>query len=92
VVGPGTDFADEAYYDADATVAWDSVEWVVVPEAVGGTRGTCSICLGNVRVPRMTRCHHVYCYTCILRFMASAPMEVRHLLTTFAAAPSLPPH
>ena len=70
IINPLADAFDESSFNADLSAPWDSIECVIIPEAVNQNRGSCSICLGNVRIPRMTRCHHVYCYTCVLRYMA----------------------
>ena len=30
---------------------------------------SCSICLSNLFIPQATRCGHIFCYTCILRYL-----------------------
>ena len=70
VINPLADAFDESLFNADLSAPWDSVECVIIPETVNQNRGSCSICLGTVRIARMTRCHHVYCFTCVLRYMA----------------------
>ncbi|PVZ96820.1 hypothetical protein BB558_007245 [Smittium angustum] len=46
---------------------WDDIEQIVVPS---NDAMFCPICLDPPVVPRITRCGHVYCYNCILRFFA----------------------
>lgn len=53
--------------DPDTLVGWDFVEQIRVAsvEAV-----TCPICMSSPVAGKMTRCGHVYCYPCILHYLA----------------------
>ena len=62
--------------DADAVVDWDAVRIVKVQvpttsyahkDYVDAAISTCTICLDSFAAPRITKCGHVYCYSCILR-------------------------
>ncbi|OLY78383.1 putative RING finger protein [Smittium mucronatum] len=46
---------------------WADIEQVIVPS---NDTLSCPICLEKPIAPRITRCGHVYCLTCILRFMS----------------------
>lgn len=53
--------------DFDTLVPWDAVKYAVVRAPFESF--TCPICLEPPVAPRITTCSHVYCYSCILRFL-----------------------
>lgn len=53
--------------DPDTLVGWDFVEQIRVASV---ENGTCPICLSTPVAGKMTRCGHVYCYPCILHYLA----------------------
>lgn len=53
--------------DPDTLVGWDFVEQIRVASVESGT---CPICLSTPVAGKMTRCGHVYCYPCILHYLA----------------------
>ncbi|KWU42574.1 hypothetical protein RHOSPDRAFT_21023, partial [Rhodotorula sp. JG-1b] len=58
--------------------ALSSVATTKLDQSVAGDSGTssgvpaCPICLSEPVAPRMTKCGHVYCYPCILHYLALA--------------------
>ena len=55
--------------DPDAIVDWDVVEQVVLKQ--GGSEPTaCPICLFPPNAAKLTLCGHVYCWPCILHYLA----------------------
>lgn len=68
-------------HDPDLPLPWHDVAQVLVPtssmDGMAGHRPSdasfeathCPICLGAPSAPRMTRCGHVYCYSCILHYL-----------------------
>lgn len=54
----------EAESDPDASIPWDSVEYVQV-QCDDDQR--CPICLGPPIAPKMTRCGHIFCWVCIIQ-------------------------
>lgn len=53
--------------DPDEPLAWSDVAMALVPSP---TPVLCPICLDTPTLPRVTRCGHVYCLLCLLRFAA----------------------
>lgn len=69
--------------DPDVPLPWQDIAQVLVPSTSdacvrqnesGGEPAqastTCPICLSPPTAPRMTRCGHVYCYACIMHYLA----------------------
>ncbi|XP_068629836.1 E3 ubiquitin-protein ligase RNF10 isoform X2 [Battus philenor] len=54
--------------DPDVPIKWDQVEEVVV-RSTG--RSECPICLGNPVAGRVGHCGHVYCWACVLHYVAA---------------------
>lgn len=56
----------------------DYVEWVDVQQVIVNTSEelTCPICLSTPIAPRMTACGHLYCHSCILRYLNEQPTDV----------------
>lgn len=64
--------------DADVPLPWDDIVQVIlsatsdpVVSTPAGSHSdtTCPVCLSPPVAPRMTRCGHVYCYSCILHYL-----------------------
>ncbi|XP_053374872.1 RING finger protein 10-like [Mercenaria mercenaria] len=53
--------------DPDVLVDWDKVEQVRV---IGTEPPSCPICLQYPIAAKMTRCGHIYCWACILHYLA----------------------
>lgn len=51
----------------DALVEWDQVEKVLISSV---EESQCPICLYPPRAAKITRCGHVYCYSCILHYLS----------------------
>ncbi|EGC28655.1 hypothetical protein DICPUDRAFT_159888 [Dictyostelium purpureum] len=55
-----------ALREVDSIVSWNKVEQVVYLTHEE-TQFQCPICLDNPVIPKITKCGHIMCYTCILR-------------------------
>lgn len=53
--------------DPDLMVPWESIEQIRI---WGSEVGSCPICLHQPVAAKMTRCGHIYCWPCILHFLA----------------------
>lgn len=51
--------------DADVRVQWEDIEQVLI-----AVPQSCPICLQPPVAPRITKCGHVYCFSCILHYLA----------------------
>ncbi|KAF8983955.1 hypothetical protein BGZ46_009089 [Entomortierella lignicola] len=51
--------------DADVRVEWDDIEQVLI-----SVPQSCPICLQPPTAGRITKCGHVYCFSCILHYLA----------------------
>jgi hypothetical protein len=55
--------------DPDALVDWDQVEQVILRQS-GAEPTACPICLFPPTAAKLTLCGHVYCWACILHYLA----------------------
>ncbi|KAG0378971.1 hypothetical protein BGX24_002200 [Mortierella sp. AD032] len=64
LMNPRSDYAVYTM-DADAPVQWEDIEQVLitVPQS-------CPICLQPPVAARVTKCGHVYCFSCVLRYLS----------------------
>lgn len=70
IISPLSDPKDGCFYSPDVMTSWENVECVIVSISQEHSL-TCPICLDNARVPKITKCGHSFCYTCILRHLES---------------------
>ncbi|KAH6604807.1 ring finger [Trichoderma cornu-damae] len=68
IVSPEGDYSKNAA-DADLFLDWSNVLQVIASSESQAT--SCPICLSEPVAPRMARCGHIFCFTCLLRFMNS---------------------
>ncbi|CAG7853806.1 SubName: Full=Related to human transcription regulator Staf-5 {ECO:0000313/EMBL:CCA67768.1} [Serendipita indica DSM 11827] len=61
------------FVDPDIYFQWGDIAQILVPYSsssnVDEGNSTCPICLGTPIAPRMTKCGHVYCYSCALHYL-----------------------
>ena len=57
-----------AFADPDREVDWSSVELVIAPAETQSR--DCPICLSPPVCPKITKCGHVYCFTCLLHYLS----------------------
>lgn len=55
--------------DADVYVGWDAVLQILVSAETQAS--TCPICLSEPVAPRMSKCGHIFCLPCLIRYMHS---------------------
>eukprot|EP00871_Galdieria_phlegrea_P004329 jgi/Galph1/4898/GphlegSOOS_G3592.1 len=60
---------------SNISVDWASVEAVVLFNDDIQENITCPICLDQARAPRMTKCGHLFCYICVLKFFSHHDMS-----------------
>jgi len=53
--------------DPDLLVPWETIEQIRI---WGSEVASCPICLDSPVAARMTRCGHIYCWSCVLHFLA----------------------
>ncbi|KAG7386215.1 RING finger protein 10 [Phytophthora pseudosyringae] len=56
-------------WDLEALTEWSSVEQVLLWYDVESPQ-TCPICMDTFRAPKITKCGHVFCWPCILRYLS----------------------
>ncbi|KAI8048104.1 hypothetical protein BDF22DRAFT_703939 [Syncephalis plumigaleata] len=71
VVRPSGDYTVQAV-DPDVPIEWTDVEQVII---VAEEEAVCPICLSKPVAPRVTRCGHIFCFSCILRYLATDTVE-----------------
>lgn len=59
---------DKCRNDPDYAVDWNVVEEVICTST---TVPSCTICMDEPICPKMTKCGHVFCWTCLLQYMSS---------------------
>ncbi|KAF7194306.1 putative RING finger protein P8B7.23 [Pseudocercospora fuligena] len=68
IVDPRGDYSAQAA-DADVHLDWNNVLQII---ASGKTQNaSCPICLGEPTAPRMAKCGHIFCSSCLIRYMHS---------------------
>jgi hypothetical protein len=61
--------SNEMFMDPDHALPWDDVERVIVSMEAQEKMQQCPVCLGLTNIPKITKCGHLFCYTCILRHL-----------------------
>lgn len=56
--------------DADLFLDWSDVLQVIA--SAESQSASCPICLSDPVAPRMAKCGHIFCFSCLIRFMNSA--------------------
>ena len=69
VVAPEGDYSQYAS-DADVYLDWSHIMQVVASSESQGA--SCPICLSDPVAPRMAKCGHIFCLSCLIRFMNSS--------------------
>lgn len=69
IVSPEGTYADHAA-DADLHIDWSNVLQVVASSQ--SQQASCPICLSDPVAPRMAKCGHIFCLSCLIRFMNSS--------------------
>lgn len=69
VLAPGASL--DVLQDPERGVKWPEIEHIVYSTAAAYR---CPICLDEPTAPRMTKCGHVYCWTCLLRYARAVPL------------------
>lgn len=72
VVSPEISYTDHAS-DADLHLDWNNVLQVIASSQSQVT--SCPICLSDPVAPRMAKCGHIFCLSCLIRFMNSSSSE-----------------
>mmetsp|Transcript_26361 Transcript_26361/g.63572 ORF Transcript_26361/g.63572 Transcript_26361/m.63572 type:complete len:655 (-) Transcript_26361:252-2216(-) len=67
VVNKWAEGVQECMDDADFIVSWKSVEEVIHTTT---TIPSCPICMDTPICPKITKCGHIFCWTCVLQYMA----------------------
>ncbi|PVV05439.1 hypothetical protein BB560_000039 [Smittium megazygosporum] len=65
---------EQLYTNPDFKLSWGDV-LLVIADSSGSLQ--CPICLDTPIVPRITRCGHIYCKVCVLRFFSEVA-ELKH--------------
>ncbi|ETK91541.1 hypothetical protein L915_04903 [Phytophthora nicotianae] len=56
-------------WDLEALTEWSSVEQILLWYDVESPQ-TCPICMDTFRAPKITKCGHIFCWPCILRYLS----------------------
>jgi len=59
----------ENIIDPDAVIDWELVEFVLCPQS-DDVETTCCICLESPTCPRIAKCGHLFCWSCILQLFS----------------------
>lgn len=68
IVDPRGDYRAQAV-DADVHLDWNKVLQILA--SAESQAASCPICLGPPTAPRMAKCGHIFCLSCLIRFMHS---------------------
>jgi hypothetical protein len=66
VVGPLIEASHASLYDPDTALPWEHVEAMI---STNENSTSCCICMGTLFVPNATRCGHIFCLTCVMRYL-----------------------
>ncbi|CAH0481869.1 unnamed protein product [Peronospora belbahrii] len=69
VIAPFDPDADVPTWDFEALTEWSCVEQVLLWYDVESPH-TCPICMDTFRAPKITKCGHIFCWPCILRYLS----------------------
>lgn len=69
MIAPLTDDTAVSCWDMETLTEWKSVEQVLLWYDESSP-ATCPICLDAFRAPKITRCGHIFCWPCILRYLS----------------------
>ncbi|KAL4158442.1 hypothetical protein PRNP1_004218 [Phytophthora ramorum] len=69
VISPLEQDAVVPTWDLEALTEWSSVEQVLLWYDVESPQ-TCPICMDTFRAPKITKCGHIFCWPCILRYLS----------------------
>jgi len=67
IVDKGCADVKKCHSDPDYAVNWDSVEQVIYP---ADPIPKCPICLEAPICPKITKCGHIFCWTCIMQYIS----------------------
>lgn len=65
-VSPFLAGSDESLYNPDKLLSWEYVEGV---KSMNDGEHACCICMSTLLIPQATKCGHIYCFTCVLRYL-----------------------
>ncbi|KAK6337898.1 hypothetical protein TWF696_001376 [Orbilia brochopaga] len=68
IVDPTGDYKSQSL-DPDSPLPWTSVLQILASSITQAA--SCPICLCDPVAPRMARCGHIFCFPCLIRYMAS---------------------
>ena len=68
IVKPDRNYHVQAV-DADVCLEWDSILQILASAETQST--SCPICLSTPVAPRMAKCGHIFCLSCLIRYMHS---------------------
>ncbi|KAJ6258608.1 hypothetical protein Dda_6655 [Drechslerella dactyloides] len=68
IVDPSGDYKSQSL-DPDSPVPWTSILQILASSITQAA--SCPICLCDPVAPRMARCGHIFCFPCLIRYMAS---------------------
>ncbi|KAK6498940.1 hypothetical protein TWF481_011511 [Arthrobotrys musiformis] len=74
IVDPAGDYRPQSL-DPDSTLSWTSILQVLASSITQSP--SCPICLCDPVAPRMARCGHIFCFACLIRYMASEDAETQ---------------